>query len=142
MYVLVHQDPQIENAYYHNLEISLNKELEVRKIPAIVRIKSQLTLDETIYLKEISSFAPHAVLVIRPIGGTRAQYGGMAQIIWDVSLFGSDMKERIWRATVTDTGGTGLYPMRMAKLANAIFLKLDADKLLLQAIQDPIPDKS
>jgi hypothetical protein len=93
-------------------------------------IMSSLELDEQIHDAKIKQFEAEAVLVIRVTTFIVSEFGGYPTIIYDVSLFDPELKKRLWRGSVNNSGGTALMNRRMREMAEAIVSQLKMDGFL------------
>lgn len=93
-------------------------------------IISPLELDERVHDVKIKQFEADSVLAIRVTTFIVSEYGGYPTIIYDVSLFDSEMKKRLWRGSVNNSGGTALMSRRMREMAEAIVTQLKKDGFL------------
>lgn len=99
--------------------------------PALeISIVSPLELDERVHDDRIKQFNPDAVLVIRLTTAVLSEYGGYPILKYDASLYDPDMKRRLWRGVVDNSGGTALMKRRMREMAEVIVGRLRKDGFL------------
>jgi hypothetical protein len=68
--------------------------------------------------------------VVRVTTFVVSEYGGYPTIMYDVSLFDPEVKKRLWRGSVNNSGGTALMSRRMREMAEAIVSQLSKDGFL------------
>jgi len=133
LYVIINeiQVDNIDSSYTPLLTSALKNEFSQHGVEINVRSADPLVLDEKNYMAEIESYKPDGVMTIVSTGGVRGPYGGMMQIIYDVSLFdSSNAKRRIWRAQINAAGGTAVREKRMELMAQNLVSRLIEDKLI------------
>lgn len=125
LYILFDEDKHLETSFILKLKDHLKIALKEYGISGMTQTRPILTLDESIFIKEIKSFSSDAVLTIH--AGSRR---GMNAIMWHATLYDAEMNHIIWYSEIQDWGGTIVYSRRMADVANSIFAKLKEDGLL------------
>jgi hypothetical protein len=141
LFVLMRDDSQIDPHYAHNLQAAWTQRLSALGIDSRVLVISTLESEESVFGKEIKEFSPDGVLLIQPEGSMRHAGPGShgvfklerhgdstIDLYWDVSLFETDPKNRIWCASITTPGGYGIT--KMLKMTDSILAELDHDQIL------------
>ncbi len=95
-----------------------------------IGVISPLALNENAYILEIASYKPDGVMTIVANGGVVGAYGGMAKIVYDVSIFDSLKNKRIWRAQIDASGGTAVREKRMQMMVQNLIQRLSDDKII------------
>jgi hypothetical protein len=130
LFVLINQgetdNPKLSNELSEHFRNSLSN----APVQLEFSIMSPLELDEKIHDSKIKQFNADAVLTIRVTTFVVSEYGGYPTIIYDVSLFDPEMKKRLWRGSVNNSGGTALMNRRMREMAEAIVSQLRKDGFL------------
>jgi len=130
LFVLINQgetdNPKLSNELIEHFRNSLSNS----PVKLEFSIMSPLDLDEQVHDAKIKQFDADAVLVIRVTTFILSEYGGYPTIIYDVSLFDPEMKKRLWRGSVNNSGGTALMNRRMREMAEAIVSQLKKDGFL------------
>ncbi len=125
------QIDRIDSSYTPYLITALRDEFSKMDVEIAIRNVNALVLDESIYRSEITSYEPDGVMTIIATGGMVAgATGGLAQIIYDVSLFDSSRNKRIWRAHINASGGTAVREKRMKLMAKDLVKGLSDEKLI------------
>jgi hypothetical protein len=124
LFVIVNHGDVDEQTYSHLLADAMLVALTNTAAVFQIEIANPVALDESSYLKQIKQFEADAVLMIRVEGGVLGQYGGYPTLIYDASLFEPDLRKRIWRARIDNSGGTALMKRRMREMADKIVQEL------------------
>lgn len=95
-----------------------------------VAILTPLDLDEKKHLERAKAFKADGILSISVTTGVISPYGGYPTLIYDASLYDPEFKTRRWRASINNSGGTGLMKRRMREMAEGIVARLKADGVL------------
>jgi hypothetical protein len=110
---------------------ALKEEFSKKGVEIAIRNVNALVLDENIYRSEIAYYDPDGLMTIIATGGTVVgAMGGLAQMIYDVSLFDSSRNKRIWRAQVNVSGDMGVREKRMKLMARDLVNRLSEEKLI------------
>ena len=130
LFVLINQGetdtPKLSNELTQHLRNSLSNS----PVKLEFSVMSPLELDERVHDAKIKQFDADGVLVIRVTTFIISEYGGYPTIIYDVSLFDPEIKKRLWRGSVNNSGGTALMNRRMREMAEAIVSQLRKDGFL------------
>lgn len=122
---------QIDSSYTPYLITALKEEFSKKGIEIAIRNVNALVLDDNIYRSEIAFYEPDGVMTIIATGGTVAgPAGGLARIIYDVSLFDSSKIKRIWRAQINASGAAGVREKRMKLMARDLVNRLSEENLI------------
>jgi len=122
---------QIDSSYTPYLITALKEEFSKKGVEIAIRNVNALVLDENIYRSEIAYYHPDGVMTIIATGGTVVgATGGLAQMIYDVSLFDSSRNKRIWRAQINVSGDMGVREKRMKLMARDLVNRLSEEKLI------------
>ena len=97
-----------------------------------IRVISPLALNENASVSEIASYKPDGIMTIVVNGGVVAATGGMATILYNVSIFDSLKNKRIWRAQIDASGGTAVREKRMQMMVQKLSQRLSDDKIISQ----------
>jgi hypothetical protein len=89
-----------------------------------------LDLDEKSHLEKAKSFEADAILTVKAVSGIIDEFGGYPTIIYDASLYDPDLKKRLWRGNINNSGGTALMSRRMREMAVEIVTQLRKDGFL------------
>jgi hypothetical protein len=120
----------IDPAYTPYLVAALKDEFTQKGVDIEIRIVNPLTLNDDVYRAEIASYQPEGVLTIIANGGITGPHGGMAKILYDVSLFDAGKNKRIWRARIDASGQTDVREKRMKMMAQNLVKRLSEDNLI------------
>lgn len=110
-----------------DLSKALQQQFSNVGIESNATIISPLALNEEQYIADVLAQKPDAVLIIKTNGGTKDPFGGMLEIRYDVGLLTPDFEKRVWRAAITNEGGTAMITLRMQKMAKTIVSRLQQD---------------
>jgi hypothetical protein len=108
----------------------LQEQFKTKPVKTEFTARTPLELDEKAPLTKAKRFNADSMLVIKLLEGTKTEYGGFAELKYDVSLYNPDMKDRWWRAVVENSGGTAMMAPRMEKMSKNIVGRLSEDGFL------------
>jgi hypothetical protein len=111
----------------------LQEQLKTKPLKTEFISRNPLELDEKAPLAKAKRFNADSLLVVKLLEGTKTEYGGYAELKYDVSLYNPDMKDRWWRAVVENSGGTAMMAARMEKMSKNIVNRLSEDGFLPQS---------
>jgi hypothetical protein len=129
MYIIVNNG-QADATYDMYLVAALKEEFSKRSAEVKLRVVDELVLDDNVYIAEAAAYEPDGILMIVATGGTVSGYGGMIEIIYDVSVFDKLTEKRIWRAQIDNSGGTAVVEKRMKLMALDLVKRLTDDKVI------------
>jgi hypothetical protein len=130
LFVLINQG-ETDNAKLSNQLIEhFRNALSNSPVQVEFSIASPLDLDEKVHDSKIKQFDAEGVLSVSVTTFILSEYGGYPTIIYDVSLFDPELKKRLWRGSVNNSGGTALMNRRMREMAEAIVSQLKKDGFL------------
>ena len=130
LFVLINQGETDNQKWSNELIEHFRNSLTNSPVRLEFSIVSPLELDERVHDARIKQFDADAVLVVRVTTFVVSEYGGYPTIMYDVSLFDPEVKKRLWRGSVNNSGGTALMSRRMREMAEAIVSQLSKDGFL------------
>ncbi len=132
LFVLVNhrQVDAIDAGFTPYLMGALKDEFSRKGVEVEIRMINPLALNEDIQISEIMSYKPDGVMTIVANGGVVGAYGGMAKILYDVSIFDPQRNKRIWRAQIDASGGTAVREKRMQMMVQNLIQRLSDDRII------------
>ena len=129
LYVVIDHG-ELDVSHSETLKEGLSVALSQKQIQSKIYVLSPLDLEENAYEADMASYDPQAILRIEATSSTVGDYGGLAEIVYNVSLVTLTNDKRIWRAQTKNAGGTAMMGKRLRKMANRIVDQLANDGLI------------
>jgi len=127
LFVLIQHGDVGKRPYSAELASAMQDAFTNTPVVIDVSIANPVELDESAHQKRMDEFGCDAVLVIRTTGGIINEYDSYPKIIYDASLFEPQLKKRLWRARVDNSGATALMKRRFREMSESIVRQLKSD---------------
>jgi hypothetical protein len=127
LFVLIQHGDIGKQSYPDELAAAMRSAFTNTPVVTEISIANPLELDESVHRQQIDAFGGDAVLLIRATGGIVNQSGGYQKLLYDASLFDPQLKKRVWRARVDNSGGTWLMKRRFREMSESIVRQLKSD---------------
>jgi hypothetical protein len=127
LFVLIQQGDVGRQTYSKELASALQNASTNTPVVTEITIANPVELDESAHRKQMDEFGCDAVLVIKATAGILEDFGRYPTIIYDASLFDPQLKKRLWRAHINNSGPTMVMKRRFREMSESIVRQLKND---------------